>query len=263
MTDTLAALLVAHVLADFLFQPRWMVARKREPLAFLSHGVVVLILSQAATGQVAAPALLALTLAHMAIDAAKLRFGRGIGGFLADQAAHLATIAATAALAPGLWASGFWATGFWATGFWATGFWATGFWATGFPAGAGFTAADALRAAVVAAGFLLATRAGGFAVGLLMADLAAGAPPEGLPRGGLTIGILERGLIYVLMLAGQPEVIGFLIAAKSILRFGAVNAADPAGNRAASEYIIIGTLASFGWAILAALGVQALVAALP
>ncbi|MEI2805157.1 DUF3307 domain-containing protein [Albidovulum sp.] len=243
MTATFAALLVAHVLADFLFQPRWMVARKREPLTFLSHGVVVLILAQAATGQVAAPALLALTFAHMAIDAAKLRFGRGIGGFLADQAAHLATIAATAALAPGLWATGYWASGFWA--------------------GAGFTAADALRAAVAAAGFLLATRAGSFAVGLLMAGLSAGAPPEGLPRGGLTIGILERGLIYVLMLAGQPEVIGFLIAAKSILRFGTVNAADPAGNRAASEYIIIGTLASFGWAILVALGVQALAAALP
>lgn len=248
MTETFAALLVAHVLADFLFQPGWMVARKREPLTFVSHGVVVLILSQATTGQVAAPALLGLTLAHMAVDAAKLRFGRGIGGFLADQAAHLATIAATATLAPGLW---------------ATGFWATGFWATGIPAGAGFTATGALGAAVVAAGFLLATRAGSFAVGLLMAGLAAGAPPEGLPRGGLTIGLLERGLIYVLMLAGQPEVIGFLIAAKSILRFGAVNAADPAGNRAASEYIIIGTLASFGWAILAALGVQALVAALP
>lgn len=243
MTETFTALLVAHVLADFLFQPGWMVARKREPLTFVSHGVVVLILSQAATGQVAAPALLGLTLAHMAVDAAKLRFGRGIGGFLADQAAHLATIAATALLAPGLWA--------------------TGFWATGIPAGAGFTATGALGAAVVAAGFLLATRAGSFAVGLLMAGLAAGAPPEGLPRGGLTIGLLERGLIYVLMLAGQPEVIGFLIAAKSILRFGAVNAADPAGNRAASEYIIIGTLASFGWAILAALGVQALVAALP
>lgn len=253
MTETFTALLVAHVLADFLFQPGWMVARKREPLTFVSHGVVVLILSQAATGQVAAPALLGLTLAHMAVDAAKLRFGRGIGGFLADQAAHLATIAATAALAPGLWA----------TGYWATGYWATGFWETGGPAGAGFAATDALRAAVVAAGFLLATRAGGFAVGLLMADLAAGAPPEGLPRGGLTIGILERGLIYVLMLAGQPEAIGFLIAAKSILRFGAVNAADPAGNRAASEYIIIGTLASFGWAILAALGTEALAAALP
>lgn len=245
MTETFAALLVAHVLADFLLQTRWMVEKKREPLAFLAHGLVVLILAQAATGQVAAPALLALAVAHMAIDAAKLRFGRGIGGFLADQGAHLATLAATAALAPALWATGFWAAALAAEG------------------PLGLAATEALRAALIAAGFVLATRAGGFAVGLLMADLAAGAPPEGLPRGGLTIGLLERGMIYVLMLAGQPEVIGFLIAAKSILRFGAVNAADPAGNRAASEYIIIGTLASFGWAILAALGVEALAAALP
>jgi hypothetical protein len=248
MTETFAALLVAHVLADFLFQTRWMVTRKREPLAFLSHGLVVLILAQAATGHAASAALLALAAAHLAIDAAKLRFGRGLGGFLADQGAHLVTLAATATLAPGLWATGFWTEALAPGG------------ALALP---GFGAAQALQAALVAAGFLLATRAGGFAVGLLMADLAAGAPPEGLPRGGLTIGLLERGLIYVLMLAGQPEVIGFLIAAKSILRFGTVTAADPAGNRAASEYIIIGTLASFGWAILAALGVEALAAALP
>jgi hypothetical protein len=41
--------------------------------------------------------------------------------------------------------------------------------------------------------------------------------------------------------------VGFLIAAKSILRFGSVK-----DDRALSEYVIIGTLASFGWALIAA-----------
>ena len=66
----------------------------------------------------------------------------------------------------------------------------------------------------------------------------------GLPKGGATIGFLERGLIYILVVGGQPASIGFLIAAKSILRFGVIDE-----NRAVSEYVIIGTLASFGWAI--------------
>ena len=57
------------------------------------------------------------------------------------------------------------------------------------------------------------------------------------------IGLLERGLIYLMFIAGQPAGIGFLIAAKSILRF------DAASNNAKAEYVIIGTLASFSWAI--------------
>ena len=52
--------------------------------------------------------------------------------------------------------------------------------------------------------------------------------------------------------------IGFLIAAKSVLRFGAVRE-----EARLSEYVIIGTLASFGWAILMAIGTVMLLSALP
>ena len=45
---------------------------------------------------------------------------------------------------------------------------------------------------------------------------------------------------------GQPEGVGLLLAAKSILRFSDKNA------RAHTEYVIIGTLLSFGWAIITA-----------
>jgi hypothetical protein len=74
----------------------------------------------------------------------------------------------------------------------------------------------------------------------------AGHSPRGLPDGGRAIGQLERGLIFLLVFTGMPEGIGFLIAAKSVLRFGSVS-----DDRKVSEYVIIGTLASFGWAILA------------
>ena len=60
--------------------------------------------------------------------------------------------------------------------------------------------------------------------------------------GGRVIGYLERALIYLFIMANQPSGIGFLIAAKSILRFGELT--EPT-KRMQAEYIIIGTLASF------------------
>ena len=98
----------------------------------------------------------------------------------------------------------------------------------------------------LAAGAILATRAGGFAIGLLMQRWAREA--NGLSGAGRVIGNLERGLIFVLILSGQTQNIGFLIAAKSVLRFGTV-----ADDRKVSEYVIIGTLASVCWAIAATL----------
>lgn len=232
MPATLIALLTAHVLADFVLQTRWIVTRKTRPAVLSLHGALVLLSAQVALGTIAAPSLVLLALAHMAIDAVKARCPRGTMPFLLDQAAHGATILALAVWQPGLWSAGLWA---------------------GLPAPAPNLI---LHAMLVGAGFILAVRGGGFVVGLLMeaqlapvvADLRVRTlttgQGRGLPEGGLTIGWLERSLVYLLLLAGQPGAIGFLIAAKSILRFGTVTE-----DRAASEYVIIGTLASFGWAI--------------
>ncbi len=219
MTETLAALLLAHVLADFVFQTNWMVANKGRPEGLALHGLVVLATAVAMTGTVGL-GLLWLSALHVAIDAIKARVKRGLGPFLLDQAAHLATIAALALWRPTLWSDGFWS---------------------------GQTALPALM--LLAAGAIFATRAGGFAVGHLMQPFAARLPPdvtaESLPGAGRVIGLLERGLIFALILLGQPAGVGLLIAAKSILRFGALK-----DDRALSEYVIIGTLASFAWGIL-------------
>lgn len=72
---------------------------------------------------------------------------------------------------------------------------------------------------------------------------------EGLPSGGRLIGRLERLLIYVFVLIGAPTAIGFLVTAKSILRFGEVKDRE---TRRTAEYIIIGTLLSFSFAIIVA-----------
>jgi hypothetical protein len=66
--------------------------------------------------------------------------------------------------------------------------------------------------------------------------------PRGLRAGGKVIGKLERSLIYLFVLVGQPQAVGFLIAAKSIFRFGELMRSE---NRMEAEYVIIGTLLSF------------------
>lgn len=229
MTETFVALLLAHVLADFVLQPDRMAKGKRRPLWLAAHGGVVLGTALLATGN-PHPALLALAVAHLAIDLAKIAFrADGLAGFAADQGAHLATLVLTAALLPDLWAEGLWSP---------------------------IAPLPALMA--YAAGAIAATRAGGYAIGLLMAPFAARIALDGLPGGGRTIGHLERGLIFLMILGGLPEGIGFLIAAKSVLRFGTVKE-----EAKLSEYVIIGTLASFGWAMLAAWATIALAAHLP
>jgi len=55
------------------------------------------------------------------------------------------------------------------------------------------------------------------------------------------------------MLTGHFEAIGFLLAAKSIFRFGDLKEAK---DRKLTEYVLIGTLLSFGLALLTGLLVQ-------
>jgi hypothetical protein len=57
----------------------------------------------------------------------------------------------------------------------------------------------------------------------------------------------------LLILIGQPAGVGFLITAKSILRFGDVR---DSSQRKLTEYIIIGTFMSFGWGLLVAVLTQ-------
>ncbi|MGP1465560.1 DUF3307 domain-containing protein [Prevotella koreensis] len=68
-----------------------------------------------------------------------------------------------------------------------------------------------------------------------------------LPNAGSWIGYLERILILTFILVGCMEGIGFLLAAKSIFRFGELTKAREVKI---TEYVMIGTLSSFTIAIL-------------
>lgn len=73
---------------------------------------------------------------------------------------------------------------------------------------------------------------------------------ESLSNAGKYIGILERLFVFVFVITGRWEGIGFLLAAKSIFRFGDLKESK---DRKLTEYILIGTLLSFGIAIATAM----------
>jgi hypothetical protein len=222
-----AALFFAHVLADYVLQSKGMVARKREAKMLLLHTAIVIATAQLALGRVDTWIPLAVGGVHLCVDIVKSRLAPSLLSYLVDQAAHIATIAVAAWYAPDVFADGPWP-------------------------------AEAATVMAIIAGFIFATRAGGFAVALLMGRFDGADLPESLPAGGFWIGMLERAIIFLFILVGEPMGIGFLIAAKSVLRYDTVS-----GDSRAAEYVIIGTLASFGWAMAVAWATLELMAALP
>lgn len=68
-----------------------------------------------------------------------------------------------------------------------------------------------------------------------------------IENAGKYIGILERLFVFVFIITNHWEAIGFLLAAKSVFRFGDLTSGK---DRKLTEYILIGTLLSFGIAIL-------------
>ena len=229
-------LVAAQLAGDFLLQTGGMVRNKRRALVLLGHTGVLAGLSYLLCGlwtRWEIPAVIFLT--HALIDFTKVRSAKGGPyPFIIDQAAHLAVIGALTLF---LARSG-----------------------DAWPLWPGIFGSAYLRVLVLISGATASIKAGGFIIGLAVAPIqqqlaeasaaergASGRDPGGFERGGLIIGQLERALIFLLMLTGQAGGIGFLIAAKSILRFG--EAQDP-HHRKEAEYIIIGTLMSFGWGIL-------------
>lgn len=238
--DILIGLLTAHVVADFLLQSRRDVARKYRLSVLLRHAAIHGILSYFLVGAWAAIWLpLSVAFVHAIIDWYKTRFGEpDLRWFAGDQIAHLATLTMLA----GAGAAGG-----------TTSAW-------GSP-----DTAFLLPLMLTITGAVVAIRVGSMVLNLALAPYLAimrdrigeEALPDnrGFDRGGQTIGYLERALIYVFILAGQPGAVGFLVAAKAFLRFGEIRKEE---NRLEAEYIIIGTLASFAFATISAYLVVAL-----
>lgn len=232
--ETLIALLTAHVLGDFVFQNDAMSNRKRNPGVLLLHVLIVTGLSLLLLGNLHWPVILGIFGSHLLIDALKTYVvGDSLHAFVIDQELHIAVVILLAALYPQAATEGWWAELLEPGQF-----------------------SIFLAGLSLLTGIVLTIPAGGILVGKatqpLMQELGQEAY-AGIRNGGRYIGYLERALVLLLVLINHPAGIGFLIATKSILRFGEIREAS---QRKVAEYIIIGTFLSFGWAILIAVLTQ-------
>ena len=76
---------------------------------------------------------------------------------------------------------------------------------------------------------------------------------DSLIMAGSMIGMLERLFVFCFIIFGQFQAVGFLLAAKSVFRFVDLKESK---DRKLTEYILIGTLISFGIAIIIGVVVQ-------
>lgn len=226
MIETFVVLYFAHLLSDFPLQPERIAKNKARLGPLTVHIAIVGLTAFAVLGYFAPVILGTIVVTHFLIDLTKGRVGQfNLRWFLGDQAAHLAVVAAIAVLAPADLSKSLLYSRLGATDL-----------------------AAAFSLMVLASGFIIAVLAGTFAVGLFVKPYSEEIGPEleGLGNGGRRIGQLERLIVFAFTVSGNLAGIGFLIAAKSILRFGDVS---DASRRKVAEYVIVGTLASFAWAI--------------
>ncbi|PKP16915.1 MAG: DUF3307 domain-containing protein [Bacteroidetes bacterium HGW-Bacteroidetes-23] len=100
-------------------------------------------------------------------------------------------------------------------------------------------------------GYLIVLSPIGFIIGKAtknwQVEIAKDGELNSLQKAGRYIGVFERILVLTFVLTNNIAAIGFLIAAKSILRF---NDKSKSGGRKQTEYVLIGTLMSFSITII-------------
>ncbi|MEN8808236.1 MAG: DUF3307 domain-containing protein [Desulfobacterales bacterium] len=234
-------LLAGHIAGDFLLQTKTVATRKNRWTPLLQHSAIVAGLSYLLCGAWMHWEIpLAIFLTHALIDRAKVMSGgKTTQAFVIDQLAHVSVTLLTAVLVVRYAGE-------------LSLYWVHLF-------GPPF-----VKTVVFVAGAVATVRAGGFLIGLAVQPLLAqftdaqppsnmgsseglaAAPGGGLIGGGQLIGQLERALVFLLIMMGQPAAVGFLITAKSIFRFGDIREHR---QMMLAEYIIIGTLMSFAYGI--------------
>jgi hypothetical protein len=223
----LLKLLLAHFVGDFVFQPKsWVVDKEQHKakspklyLHILVHGFLVMLFLWDLTYW---PVALAVTFIHGAIDLLKLyaqKEGNQPKWFLIDQGMHVIALI-------GLWVV------------WIS------------PEMRDLsTWIDGRAIWLYATAIIFLTAVSGIVIQVVLStwakvlDVRDG---ESLSHAGKYIGILERLFVFTFVVTGNWGAIGFLMAAKSVFRFGDLKESK---DRKLTEYILIGTLLSFGIAV--------------
>ncbi len=219
------SLLLAHVIADFYLQnDRYCTQKEEKKLKswFLyMHSFLIGAVSWALV-----PVLdfgiyaLIIAFTHLAIDIVKAYSPKGLWSFILDQIAHLAILAAVAFTCN------------------AT---------TELPVQmADYIGTFSIPLFILAT--LLCVKPANVLIKLILSKYRIGETQscENIKNAGALIGNLERIITIIFVIIGQYEAIGFIITAKSILRFKDTDTAK-------TEYVLAGTFLSFGIALLCGL----------
>jgi hypothetical protein len=218
-------MVTGHLIADFWLQPDAWVQHKRKngwkSKKLILHAGLASILPVLFTFQ---PSLWwffpVIFVVHFITDFFKSKLPDTIPAFLIDQLLHVAVLGVLAVFATDAKISVN-----------AAAFW------------------------IHAVGYILVTNPAGIFTGMFLNALIPDKNKTNKQDISAWIGILERILILIFILADQFAAIGFLIAAKSIFRF---NDTREEGKKKA-EYFLLGTLLSFTLAIVAGLVINWLI----
>lgn len=232
--DLLIRLVCAHILADFFLQSKWMCEQKqclktiKGWLVQLLHASIHAIVAYLLIAQLKfwyVPVLIFFS--HWIIDVCKVYLGKhGVKTFIIDQVAHWAVIVL-------IW---------WGICYDPKMEWPITLWL------------------VLASAYMLILTPTSIFIDIFYKrwkkqnHIIEKENGNGtLMDGGKWIGYLERILIITFILSDMVEGIGFLLAAKSIFRFGDLQKNEDVRN---TEYVLIGTFLSFTIAIMVGLAAK-------
>jgi len=239
----LVCLISAYFAGEYLFQSNTYVSNKNKVFVLIRHAAIVAVWSYALCGSWTRWEIpLLILISYAIIDFIMATYGkRYIWTFMAIQIAHVVVIIVIAIIVVKMMGT-------------VSLFWVNFF-------GKGF-----LKFLILFAGGIAVTKAGSIFIKMAVqpfldqlekheceskqkVETDPMPMSRGFENGGSVIGQLERALIFLFVFVNQSAGIGFLIAAKSVFRFGEIKDRK---HRMEAEYIIIGTLMSFGYGILVA-----------
>ena len=232
--------MIAHLMADYIFQPhRWSILKRQKIVSIqhIYHVVVVFFCSYILSFDFHFwGAALIITILHFGTDVLKSylqikaeRKNKDINYFFYDQALHLIILTTISALYLHLYS-------------------------------VNYIIDLSYNTVFIAFGFVLLSKPTNiFMKNIFLVfkietpvdnTLDENASEKSLPNAGKLIGIMERYLVFSLILVSQYAAVGLIIAAKSILRYK---------SSYKNEYILVGTLLSFGIATLVGIYIFSLV----
>jgi hypothetical protein len=232
---TALALLLGHLLTDFVFQTSALVQQKKSGrvMGYLKHGAIYFACAVVLTGFFV-PALayswrfaavaVGLTLVHLAIDGIKIGLARrttlaeGTVAFVLDQVMHFVTIVVASC---------------WIAGGEPAEILLLGLRRLQTPSDRVLLAMVVYVGVIFGGGYLIR-----FMTRPLLKHLQTGESRAELSNAGMYIGWLERFLVMTALFLHSPATAGLILAAKSIARY-------PEFEREQfAEYFLIGTLLS-------------------